>query len=135
MTTHRIAKVSNPHAHQPSLQRTKSLLLDSWFSTIKPSCPFTRLYFPSLLDGLLVGAMKRDYTIGIVFENHLGKHRTYNDLINSHSFDGLVFAITQNSFASLQSLIDNDRPFVLAKYDKDSIVFIQFDRLSSVQNK
>ena len=113
----------------------KSLSLGFVVPYYKNIMPFTRSYFPSLLDGLLLGAMKRDYTIGIVFENHLGKYRTYNELINSHSFDGLVFAITQDNFASLQSLIDNARPFVLAKYDKDSIVFIQFDRLSSVQNK
>ena len=75
--------------------------------------PFTRSYFPSLLDGLLLGAMKRDYTVGIVFENHLGKYRTYNELINSHSFDGLVFAITQDNFEGLQSMIDHSIPFVL----------------------
>lgn len=75
--------------------------------------PFTRSYFPSLLDGLLLGAMKRDYTISIMFQDHLGKYRTYNELINSHSFDGLVFAITQDNFAGLQPMIDHDIPFVL----------------------
>ena len=89
--------------------------------------PFTRPNCPSLLDGLFLGAMKSDYIISIMFQDHLGKYRT-NELIKSHSFDGLVFAITQDNFAGLQSLIDNDRPFVLAKYDKDSIFFIQFDR-------
>ena len=91
----------------------KSLSLGFVVPYYKNIMPFTRSYFPSLLDGLLVGAMNRDYSIGIVFENHLGKYRTYNELINSHSFDGLVFAITQDNFAGLQSMIDNEIPFVL----------------------
>ena len=91
----------------------KSLSLGFVVPYYKNIMPFTRSYFPSLLDGLLVGSMKRDYTIGIVFENHLGKYRTYNELINSHSFDGLVFAITQDNFEGLQPMIDNEIPFVL----------------------
>ncbi len=91
----------------------KSLSLGFVVPYYKNIMPFTRSYFPSLLDGLLVGAMKRDYTIGIVFENHLGKYRTYNELINSHSFDGLVFAITQDNFEGLQPMIDHEIPFVL----------------------
>lgn len=91
----------------------KSLSLGFVVPYYKNIMPFTRSYFPSLLDGLLVGAMKRDYTIGIVFENYLGKYRTYNELINSHSFDGLIFAITQDNFEGLQPMIDHGIPFVL----------------------
>ncbi len=75
--------------------------------------PFTRPYFPSLLDGLLLGSLEHNYTISIVFENHLGRYRSYQELINSHSFDGLVFAITKDHFPELQPLIDHSLPFVL----------------------
>ncbi|MEA4860965.1 Ribose operon repressor [bioreactor metagenome] len=75
--------------------------------------PFTRPYFPSLLDGLLLGSLEHNYTISIVFENHLGRYRSYYELINSHSYDGLVFAITKDQFPELQPLIDRSLPFVL----------------------
>jgi DNA-binding LacI/PurR family transcriptional regulator len=75
--------------------------------------PFTRPYFPSLLDGLLLGSLEHNYTISIVFENHLGRYRSYYELINSHSYDGLVFAITKDHFPEIQPLIDRHLPFVL----------------------
>ena len=75
--------------------------------------PFTRPYFPSLLDGLLLGSLEHNYTISIVFENHLGRYRSYYELINSHSYDGLVFAITKDQFPEIQPLIDRSLPFVL----------------------
>ena len=56
--------------------------------------PFTRPYFPSLLDGLLLGSLEHNYTISIVFENHLGRYRSYQELINSHSFE--TFQILRN---------------------------------------
>ncbi|MGE4585525.1 MAG: LacI family DNA-binding transcriptional regulator [Sphaerochaeta sp.] len=75
--------------------------------------PFTRPYFPSLLDGLLLGSLEHNYTISIVFENRLGKYRSYYELITSHSYDGLVFAITKDQFPEINPLIEKQLPFVL----------------------
>jgi DNA-binding LacI/PurR family transcriptional regulator len=36
--------------------------------------PFTRSYFPSLLDGILLGTMNAGYTVGIVMDNKLGRY-------------------------------------------------------------
>jgi LacI family transcriptional regulator len=91
----------------------KSLTLGFVVPYYRHIMPFTRPYFPSLLDGLLLGSMDRGYNISIVFENHLGKYRTYNELINSHSYDGLVFAITQDDFPELDSMLEHNIPLIL----------------------
>ncbi|AEV28841.1 transcriptional regulator [Sphaerochaeta pleomorpha str. Grapes] len=92
--------------------------------------PFTRPYFPSLLDGLLLGSMDRGYNIGIVFEKHLGKYRTYNELINSHSYDGLVFAITKDDFPELDSMLEHKIPLVLVNnyHDGAASVYARPDK-------
>lgn len=86
--------------------------------------PFTRSYFPSLLDGLLLGGLAREYTISIVFENNLGRYRSYYELITSHSYDGLVFAITKEDFPELEPLIDKGLPFVLVNNYRDGAASI-----------
>ncbi len=37
----------------------------------KKILPFTRSYFPALLDGLLLGTLNHNYNVGIIFENYL----------------------------------------------------------------
>ncbi len=75
--------------------------------------PFTRSYFPSLLDGLLLGVANTDYNVGIVVSGQLGKYRNYTELIKSKSFDGLVFAISPEYEKASPDLIKNHIPFVL----------------------
>ena len=75
--------------------------------------PFTRSYFPSLLDGLLLGATNAGYNVGIVVSGKLGKYRNYIELVNSKSFDGLVFAVSPEHEESSAELIKNHIPFVL----------------------
>lgn len=79
----------------------------------KKILPFTRSYFPALLDGLLLGTLNHNYNVGIIFENYLGKYRSYRDLITSHSYDGLIFAITKDQFPEIDPLIEHNLPFVL----------------------
>ncbi len=75
--------------------------------------PFTRSYFPSLLDGLLLGATNAGYNVGIVVSGKLGKYRNYSELVNSKSFDGLVFAVSPEHERASAELIKNHIPFVL----------------------
>lgn len=48
-----------------------------------------------------------------MFQGHLGKYRTYNELINCYSFDGLVFAFPQENFEGFQPIINHEISFVL----------------------
>lgn len=75
--------------------------------------PFTRSYFPSLLDGLLVGATDAGYNVGIVVDGKLGKYRNYTELVRSKSFDGLVFAVSPEHDKASKKLIKDKIPFVL----------------------
>lgn len=75
--------------------------------------PFTRSYFPSLLDGLLLGATNADYNVGIVVSGKFGKYRNYTELVKSKSFDGLVFAVSPEHEKASAELIKNKIPFVL----------------------
>jgi len=75
--------------------------------------PFTRSYFPSLLDGILLGATNAGYNVGIVVAGKLGKYRNYTELVKSKSFDGLVFALLPEHEKATPDLIKNHIPFVL----------------------
>jgi LacI family transcriptional regulator len=75
--------------------------------------PFSRAYFPSLLDGVIEGVTERKYQVNIVIDQCFGQYRSYDELINSHAVDGLIFSITDDNFSPIFKLMDTNLPFVL----------------------
>jgi LacI family transcriptional regulator len=75
--------------------------------------PFSRPYFPALLDGAVLGADALGYSITIVLDTVVSQTRDYDVLVRSRTFDGLLFSVTKADFAPFLFLKENDIPFVL----------------------
>jgi LacI family transcriptional regulator len=75
--------------------------------------PFSRPYFPALLDGAVLGAEERGYSITIVLDKVPRKVRDYVTLLHSRTVDGLLFAVTPSDYGPFAELVDSGMPFVL----------------------
>jgi LacI family transcriptional regulator len=75
--------------------------------------PFSRPYFPALLDGAVLGAEERGYSITIVLDKVSKNLRDYYELVKSKTVEGLVFAVTKADFTPFLELSEAGMPFVL----------------------
>ena len=75
--------------------------------------PFSRPYFPALLDGAVLGAEERGYSITIVLDNVSRQARDYMALLHSKTVDGLIFAVTPSDYGPFAELMGSGMPFVL----------------------
>ncbi len=75
--------------------------------------PFSRPYFPALLDGAVLGAEARGYWISIVLNKVSMPVRDYFALVESKTVDGLIFAVTPADYAPFLDLVEVGLPFVL----------------------
>lgn len=75
--------------------------------------PFSRPYFPALLDGAVLGAEERGYSITIILDKVSKRVRDYVALLHSRTVDGLVFCVTPSDYAPFAELVDSGVPFVL----------------------
>lgn len=75
--------------------------------------PFSRSYFPALLDGVILEADQLNYSITIILDKQQNKTDDYFTLIQSKTVDGLLFAVTRADFQPFTGLRDKGVPFVL----------------------
>jgi LacI family transcriptional regulator len=75
--------------------------------------PFSRPYFPALLDGAVLGAEERGYSITIVLDKLARKPHDYTRLLSSRAVDGLIFAVTPSDYGPFAELTESGLPFVL----------------------
>jgi LacI family transcriptional regulator len=75
--------------------------------------PFSRAYFPALLDGAVLGAEQLGYSVAIVLDKVEAATRDYFGLIKSRTYDGLLFAVTQADVSPFHYLKENNVPFVI----------------------
>ncbi len=75
--------------------------------------PFSRPYFPALLDGVVIGAAALGYSVTIVPSRVGRAEADVFSLIRSKAVDGLVFAVTPADYAPFLDLLDAGMPFVL----------------------
>jgi LacI family transcriptional regulator len=74
---------------------------------------FSRPYFPALLDGVVLGAEERGYSVMIV-PNKVGRPAAdLFSLVSSKTVDGLVFAVTPADCGPFLDLVEAGVPFVL----------------------
>jgi len=75
--------------------------------------PFSRSYFPTLLDGLVIRADELGYSITIVLDKVYSDTHDYMRLVWSRTVDGLLFAVTHSDEGAFQALRAEKVPFVL----------------------
>ena len=75
--------------------------------------PFSRAYFPALLDGAVLGAEARGFSVTIVLDKVELENRDYGALVRSRTYDGLLFAVTRADYDRFRYFGENSIPFVL----------------------
>lgn len=75
--------------------------------------PFSRAYFPTILNGAVVAGESRGYFVTIVLDHRDTTAKSLARLVLEKSLDGLLFTVTPAEYARYEYLADQDIPFVL----------------------
>lgn len=75
--------------------------------------PFSRSYFPALLDGVVLESDESGFSPTIILDKQDHRAEDYLALIRSRTVDGLLFAVTRADFRPFAGLAEAGVPFVL----------------------
>lgn len=75
--------------------------------------PFSRPYFPAVLDGVVVAAAARGYFVTLILDRETTTAETLAQLVAGRSVDGLLFTVTPAVYDRYEYLEAEDMPFVL----------------------
>ncbi|MFW5693754.1 MAG: LacI family DNA-binding transcriptional regulator, partial [Alkalispirochaeta sp.] len=75
--------------------------------------PFSRAYFPTVLNGAVVAGEARGYFVTIVLDHQDTTAESLVRLVAEKSVDGLLFTVTPAEYSRYEYLTEHDVPFVL----------------------
>lgn len=102
-----------PNRQAVLLASNKTMRLGLVVRTYKSFSPFSRSYFPRLLDGVLQRAEELGYTITIVLDKKHDQYKDLSKMIYTKEVDGLIFSVTPLKDARFGDLLGHGVPFVL----------------------
>lgn len=114
----RVQDVARRLGYVPSRQaarfaRKRTFHLGFVVRSYRSFAPFSRAYFPALLDGAVLGAEERGYYVTIILDRH---HEQVEDIIravDSREVDGLLLSVTPADDHRIAALRTRRIPFVL----------------------
>jgi LacI family transcriptional regulator len=114
----RVRETASRLGYIPSRQaalfaRNKTLTLGFVVTSYSAFPPFSRPYFPTLLDGVVIGADELGYSITIVLNKVGGRANDHFSLVRSRAVDGLLFSVTPADYEPFLDLTEQKIPFVL----------------------
>jgi LacI family transcriptional regulator len=102
-----------PSRQAANFARSRTNMIGLVVPTYASFPPFSRPYFPALLDGVVMGAAERGYSVTIVPSRVGTDMADVFSLIRSRAVDGLVFAVTPTDYEPFLELLEAGMPFVL----------------------
>ncbi len=102
-----------PSRQAANFARSRTNMIGLVVPTYSSFPPFSRPYFPALLDGVVMGAAERGYSVTIVPSRVGTDMADVFSLIRSRSVDGLVFAVTPSDYRPFLGLLEAGMSFVL----------------------
>ena len=102
-----------PNRQAVLLASNKTMRIGLVVRTYKSFSPFTRSYFPRLLDGVLQQAESLGYSVTIVLDKKGDQYKDLSDMIYSKEVDGFIFSVTPLDDPRFKDLNDHKVPFVL----------------------
>lgn len=114
----RIKKVAEELGYFPNRQAVllasnKTMRLGLVVRTYKSFSPFSRSYFPRLLDGVLQQAEELGYSITIVLDKRFEEYKDLSKMIYAKEVDGLIFSVAPMNEDRFGKLLEKSVPFVL----------------------
>jgi LacI family transcriptional regulator len=83
--------------------------------------PFSRSYFPALLDGVVLESDEKGYAPTIILDKQYEDTEDYYLFYRSRTVDGLLFAVTRADFRPFRRLREAGVPFVLINNYHESL--------------
>jgi LacI family transcriptional regulator len=102
-----------PNRQAVLLARSKTYRIGLVVRTYKSFSPFSRSYFPRLLDGVLMAAEAHGYSITIVLDRAGENYKDLSLLVRAKEVDGLLFSVTPVRDRRLDELQEKNVPFIL----------------------
>ncbi len=129
----RVKKVAKKLGYIPNKQasyfaKNQTLRLGLVVRAYRKFPPFSRHYFPKLLDGVVLRAQELGYSISIVLDRN--KHGEPVDLVHfvkSREVDGLLFTVIPLHDPRLEKLVAQEIPFVLINNHQQGMISVDGD--------
>lgn len=102
-----------PNRQAVLLASKKTMRIGLVVRTYKSFSPFTRSYFPRLLDGVLQKAEELGYSVTVVLDKKEDKYKDLSEMIYSKELDGFIFSVTPLEDPRFSGLLSHNVPFVL----------------------
>lgn len=102
-----------PNRQAVLLASRKTMRIGLVVRTYKSFSPFTRSYFPRLLDGVLQKAEALGYSVTIVLDKVDEEYKDLSKMIYSKELDGFIFSVTPLDDPRFEGLMSHNVPFVL----------------------
>lgn len=102
-----------PNRQAVLLASSRTMRIGLVVKTYKSFSPFTRSYFPRLLDGVLQKAEELGYSITIVLDKKNDEYKDLSHMIHGKEVDGLIFSVAPLDDPRFPELLKQQIPFVL----------------------
>ncbi len=89
--------------------------------------PFTRAYFPRLLDGVIQKAEKYGYSVTIIMDKINDTYKDLSLMVKSREVDGLIFSVTALNDPRFHRLLENKIPLILVNNRFEGITSVNCD--------
>jgi len=89
--------------------------------------PFSRAYFPTLLDGAVLAAEERGFFVTIVLDKERTTEHSLEELVAGRSVDGFLFAVSPAKYERYRHLKERNIPFVLINNYHDGFSSVDAD--------
>lgn len=122
-----------PNRQAALLAKNKTFRLGLVVRTYKSFTPFSRSYFPRLLDGTLQRAEERGFSITIILDNVGDVPKDLSLTVRSKEVDGLLFSVTPMDDPRYGELKARDIPFVLVNNRKEGYFCVDCDAESGMR--
>lgn len=114
----RVRQIAEEMGYIPNKQaglfaRKKTFKLGFVVRSYKSFPPFSRSYFPALLDGAVLGAESRGYSIVIILDKHENTYKDLGRIVLSKEVDGLLISVIPINDERLLDLKKKQIPLVL----------------------
>ncbi len=114
----RVARVARELGYVPDKQASllakgRTCRLGFVVRTFRSFQPFTRSYFPAVLDGAILGAEQRGYSITVILDPFLDQAKELDRVVQSREVDGLLIPATSSEDPRIPQLLESKIPFVL----------------------
>jgi len=102
-----------PNRQAVLLASSRTMRIGVVLKTYPTFSPFSRSYFPRLLDGILEQAEELGYTLTVVLDKKNGQYKDLSRLVYSKEVDGLIFPAAPLGDPRIGQLIGHKVPLVL----------------------